>query len=81
MSDFREMIFLTRLQMENPSNPLDVQSLAEECCKAWGHDYVHAGHQGFLPQLQTPQTIGGTPVVTNHKCRRCGHDRHPTEKT
>ncbi len=26
------------------------------------------------------QTVGGTPVVSNLSCNRCGHKHHPTEK-
>jgi hypothetical protein len=82
MTDFREQLFLAHLQTGVPAvRPKYVQEQAEECCEAWGHDYVRAdaGHFGMLPPL--PQTIGGTPVVSDFKCRRCGRERHPAEKT
>ncbi len=78
-TDFREKLFLTHLMSDQPASAEHVQQQAELCCKTWGHDYVHAGHAGMLPPL--PQTIGGTPVVSDFKCRRCGRERHPAEKT
>lgn len=76
-TDFREKLFLTHLMTEQPASAEFVQVQAEECCKVWGHDYVEDAWKGGYPA--SPQTIGGTPVVSNAKCRRCGRERHPTE--
>jgi hypothetical protein len=85
MANFREQLFLAYFASGKHVTPEYVQEEAESCCKVWSHDYVHAdfyGREDHLPQLAKvllPQTIGGTPVVTDYKCRRCGHERHPSE--
>lgn len=76
MKDFREQLFLVHLRIGEPAAPEYVQEQAEQCCKVWGHDYVHGGF--VLSPL--PQTIGGTPVVSDLQCRRCGQKRHPSKR-
>jgi hypothetical protein len=87
-NDFREQLFLVHLQnllqhgeIDSPALVEYVHEQAEECCKGWGHDYERhePGMRGW-EQQRVAQTIGGTPIVSNLTCRRCGHEYHPTEK-
>ncbi len=92
MSDFREQLYLNHLRVAGPSNIDDVeregratlakwvQGEAEACCAAWGHEYAqYRTFEHPLTGAGYPQTLGGTPVVTNDLCRRCGHPRKPGE--
>jgi hypothetical protein len=84
-NDFREKLFLAHLATDRPASAVYVQGQAEECCKAWGHDYEsrEPGMRDWLDQRVAQsfaRTLGGTPIVSNLTCRRCGHEHHPAEK-
>jgi hypothetical protein len=74
-TDFREQLYMAHLQIGKPAAAESVQSEADECCSAWGHDYIHSGWSSLPSHARGPETVGGTPIVSNAKCRRCGAER------
>lgn len=81
VNDFREQLFLAYLKIGKSVDAEFVQGQAEQCCRDWGHDYNASFESPRRWELSPiPQTIGGTPVVSDLKCRRCGHTRHPKER-
>jgi hypothetical protein len=83
MSFREELYILMRMNTERTEKPnqlvLKVQEEATACCEIWGHDFDKAEEVMSAMAQLVPQTVGGTPVISNRRCSRCGHVPKPGE--
>jgi hypothetical protein len=83
---FREELYLQLRKVVLADNAPTVSDIAEQvqaeassCCLVWGHEFDIASDLMSKMAEIVPQTQGGTPVVSNRKCSRCGHVPKPGE--
>lgn len=86
MMSFREELYLQMRKVVLTDQAPTVAEMAEQvqaeastCCAAWGHEFDVASDLMSKMVEIVPQTQGGTPVVSNRKCSRCGHVPKPGE--
>ena len=83
---FREELYLQMRKAVLTDDAPTVRDIAEQvqaesssCCLVWGHEFDVASDMMSTMAAIIPQTQGGTPVVSNRKCSRCGHVPKPGE--
>jgi hypothetical protein len=86
MMSFREELYLQMRKEVLANQALGVAEMAEQvqaeassCCAVWGHEFDVASDMMSTMAAIIPQTQGGTPVISNRKCSRCGHVPKPGE--